>query len=100
MKKAFALLAVLLPSSLALAHFEDLGNFGWGHHMGTFGWGGGFMMLLFYAVILIVAVSFAKDLFTRRSRAADSAVQILKERYAKGEITYAEYEERRKQVKK
>lgn len=52
----------------------------------------------------LLAILFAIYLFTRRSTPSDSAqqekspLQILDERYARGEIDSAEYDERRRRI--
>jgi putative membrane protein len=78
---------------------------GWGHMMG---WGGtmfgGIGMLLFWGVIIVLLVLFARG-YTggARTRATfqsphsgSTALDILQERYAKGEINKEEYEQRKK----
>lgn len=79
----------------------------WGHH--TFGWGGiligALMMLLFwgglFAVLWFVIRSAAgsgKRKEGSEERAPDRALEILKERYARGEISKPEYEEMRRDI--
>ncbi len=78
---------------------------GWGHMMG---WGGtmfgGIGMLLFWGVIIVLLVLFARC-FTGGSRtqslsrlphSGSTALDILQERYAKGEISKEEYEQRKR----
>ena len=75
---------------------------GW-DHMGGYGWGMGFgwiFMLLFW-VILIVAAVMAIRAFSGTSQASakprgDRAMEILRERFARGEIGREEYEEKRR----
>ena len=94
----FIIITILIPA-FALAHFNGFGNSGWGHHMGgMFGFGGGFMMILFYIIIIFLIISFVKDFFRKRNAGSDVARQILKERFAKGEITLSEYEDMKKHV--
>ena len=74
---------------------------GWGHMMGWgYGMLGGFGMLLFWGVIIVLLVVFARSFMGRSSsqepRPGQTALDILQERYAKGEIDKEEYEERRK----
>ncbi len=65
--------------------------------------GGGFFMVLFWlALILIVFYIIQKineDRSERRGGAQKSALDILKERYAKGEIEKSEFEEKKKNLK-
>lgn len=81
-----------------------MGN-GWDHMMG---WGGGMFggigMIFFWGVIIVLIVllvrGFAGGWPSRSSsqppRAGSTALDILQERYAKGEINKEEYEERKK----
>ena len=71
-----------------------------------FGFGGGAMgigMLLFWGLILVVIVLLARGLGTRSGgnepRPSDkTALDILGERYARGEIDKTEFEEKRRDL--
>jgi len=72
---------------------------GW-DHMG-WGWGGGFMMIFW--IILIVAVIYwliraANRNANQSPSQPESAMDILKKRYARGEISKEEFEERKKDL--
>jgi putative membrane protein len=74
---------------------------GWGGMMGMSGFGGGFMWLLW--ILIAAAVFYAVVTLGRRSRttvdpAQESALDILNKRYAKGEITKEEFEERKRDI--
>ncbi len=80
-------------------------GYGYGHPMM---WGGGgvigVVFSIFWVVLLILAIVWAIR-FLRRSRGrhwplSESALDILRERYARGEIDTAEYEERKKTLEK
>ena len=65
-----------------------------------FGFGGGFMWL-FWILIIIAIVWFAKVVIGGGDSSKDkekSALDILKERYARGEIDRAEFEQKRKDL--
>jgi putative membrane protein len=78
----------------------------WPYHMGYVGWGGmllgGIFMLLFWGAIIFVAV-LAIRAFSRSNQSAGrndnympqgrDSLEILKERYARGEITREQYQE-------
>ncbi len=73
-------------------------NYGWGNMMGWFG--GGIMMILFWAVIIFFIVWLVRE---TKSHNADeprskSALDVLKDRYAKGEIDKKEFEEKKKDL--
>ncbi len=73
----------------------------WGDGYGWYGMGGGFMVLFW--ILIIAVVVYAVRWATGKNGAAnssDSALSILKERLARGEIEPAEYEERRKALGK
>lgn len=72
----------------------------WGQHMYGLGWGGwlagGLMMLLFWG-ILIALVFFGIRAFSNNGSknsqpANDTALSILRKRYAQGEISQEEFE--------
>lgn len=73
----------------------------WGDNYGWYGMGGGFMVLFWILIIALVvfAVRWASGKNDSGS-SSDSALDILKERLARGEIEPAEYEERRKVLAK
>lgn len=87
-------------------HMHD----GWGHMMGL-GWGGtmfgGIGMLLFWGAIILLVVLLARSFMggaqtrsmSQSQSSASTALDILQERYAKGEINKEEYEGRRKTLK-
>lgn len=71
----------------------------WGDGAWGFGWA---FMSMFHVLWWVLLVAGAVVLFrtitgNRRPR-GDSALDILRERYARGEIDAAEYEERRRQL--
>lgn len=72
--------------------FGMMGNYGYG----MMGSGGMFFGLLFWIVIIVLAYFLIKSLIEQnKNRSSDgkSALDIAKERYAKGEITKEEFEE-------
>jgi putative membrane protein len=55
------------------------------------------MMLLFWAAIILLVVWAVRSVFpSQRQGEHESAIEILKRRYAAGEISQAEYEQARK----
>jgi putative membrane protein len=69
--------------------------------MGSFGWGW-FMpivMIVFWGLVICGIVVLVRYITQSTvSRQADSALEILKVRYAKGDINQAEYEEKKKDL--
>ncbi len=81
-----------------------MGNWGW-DHMGGAGWGmgfGGIFMILFWIVIIVAVVMLVKWLAGGSSRIdlprEKSALDILKERYARGEIGKDEFEQKKRDL--
>lgn len=69
-------------------------------HMG-WGWGGGFMMFFWIILIAVVAYMFIRSANRNGnppSSPYESAIDILKKRYARGEISKEEFEERKKDL--
>jgi putative membrane protein len=72
----------------------------WMDHWGGWGMGfGGLTMLLFWAILIVVLV-LAVRWFVEQSGngRAKSALEILRERYARGEIQKEEYEQKRRDL--
>ena len=58
---------------------------------------GGVLMLAFWVAVVVLVLYAARALFpSEHARAHDSALAILKRRYAAGEISQAEYEQARR----
>ena len=98
---------VLFSSTTALAQWGD--NRGW--HMGPgmmggwgMGWFGGIFMMIFWVLVLVGLIFCIKWLIqaTSRSRSdacsSERALDILKERFARGEIDAVEFEEKKKVI--
>ncbi len=77
--------------------YNGYGGFGSGSMMGWFG--GGIMMLLFWVLVIFFIVWFVKQVSNKNSKSDTNALDILKERYAKGEIDRKEFEEKKKDLK-
>ncbi|MFH2012903.1 MAG: SHOCT domain-containing protein [Pseudomonadota bacterium] len=82
---------------------------GWGMGPGMMGWGGtGWLgplfMLLFWVLIIVLVVLLIRWLLasghvkTLGASQEDTALEILKKRYAKGEINKEEFEEKKKDL--
>lgn len=96
------------------ARFNDIcsqwGGQGWDMGPGMMGWGNGmgwFGMILMAAfwiavivgiVLLIRWLVVSTDARGRKAGSEDSALEILKRRYARGEIEKEEFEEKRKNL--
>ena len=104
---AMVLFPVLFSSTEALAQWGD--NRGW--HMGPgmmggwgMGWFGGIFMIIFWVLVLAGLVLLIKWLIQSTNRVksdagnSNRALEILKERYARGEIDTAEFEDKKKVI--
>lgn len=73
----------------------------WGHDM--MGWGGGFFMIIIWVVVIVGVVLLVKWLMASAGKgggtpAKESPIEILKRRYAAGEIGKEEFEEKKKDL--
>ena len=67
-------------------------NYGWGAGS-VMGWyGGGVMMIVFWAALIALIVWAVREASGRSVHHSSQALNILKERYAKGEISKEEFE--------
>ena len=77
-------------------------DWGWGGHpmmWGAWGFGMMIMMILFWALIIVAAVVGIRWLMGQgKDPRPDSALEILRQRYARGEINKEEFEARRKDL--
>ena len=86
-----------------LTAFADTGNgtgpWGWCRWMWRSG-GGGFMMILPLLLVIILLYFFMKGRSGKESETprADTPMEILKKRYAQGEITKEQFEEMKKNL--
>lgn len=93
--------------------FENIGGdflvhvgeeWGWHHMMGFgwFGWFGMIFMLIFWVLIIVGIVWLVKWLIESTSRTEKAskkrALEILDEKYARGEIDDEEYERRKRKI--
>lgn len=72
---------------------------GWGHMM-YYGYGGGFMGILFLIVIGILIYVVIQTVKTKRDVGVseESPLDILKKRYAKGELTKEEFDRMKREL--
>lgn len=73
------------------------GPWGWHRNMMAGGWG--IFMLIIFGLVVAGIVLLARYLSANtRSKPSEGALEILKRRYARGEIQKAEFEEKRKDL--
>ena len=100
LKRIFSILLILPPLTFfacAQGPNSPMGN--WGHMMG-YGYGGGFMWLI---VLVLVGVVIYFLLQVLKSKGPDGSIietplDILKKRYAKGEIDKEEFDRKKKDL--
>jgi len=73
--------------------------FGWSSGS-MMGWvGGGIMMVVFWGLIIYLIVWAVKKMSGTDSHSNSNALDVLKDRYAKGEIDKKEFEEKSRDIK-
>ena len=70
-------------------------DYGWG-----MGFGGGLFMILFWILVIIGVVLIIKLVMrrTKEGGGPETALDVLNKRYAKGEISKDEFEEKKKDI--
>ncbi len=69
-------------------------DYGWGTWIGWL-----FMMVIFWALVILGIVYLIRSVVGKKNEGkTESALDILKKRYAKGEITKEEFEEKKKDL--
>ena len=76
--------------------FGNYGEWGAGSMMGWFG--GGIMMIVFWVLFIALIVWLVREFGGKSSKSSSNALDILKERYAKGEINKEEFELKKKDI--
>ncbi len=76
--------------------YDGYGGWGAGSMMGWVG--GGIMMIVFWALLIALIVWVVREAGGRNSHHGSQALNILKERYAKGEISKEEFETKKKDI--
>lgn len=97
----YVLSTIVLRSGPALAQ-ERPYDWGWGMHpmmWGAWGFGMMFMMVLFWALVIVGIVLLVRWLLGQgRESRTDSALEILRQRYARGEINREEFETKKRDL--
>lgn len=105
MKKV--LLALLVSSPVNPSHVlvqaqERVYDWGWGMHpmwWGAWGFGMMLMMLLFWVLVIVGVVVGIRWLVGQgKELRSDSALEVLRQRYARGEINKEEFEAKKKDL--
>ena len=82
------------------ANCPGYGTWGFGH-MGYYGYGGHFMGILIIVLLIALAYIVVRNTHIRRHDriSADAPLDILKKRYARGEINKEQYEAMKQDLK-
>lgn len=76
--------------------YNNYGGWDAGSMIGWFG--GGIMMIVFWVLFIALLVWIVREIGGRNSKSSSNALDILKERYAKGEIGKEEFESKKKDL--
>lgn len=88
----------------ALADYRNYCGWGMGPGMMSWGWAGLLFMLVFWVLIILLVIFLIRKLVSSGTtqKAAphqeDSALEILKKRYARGEINKEEFDAKKKDL--
>lgn len=98
----FSPVIFLLASCHHPAHWNDSGT--WGHGPGIMGWFGPFGMIIFWIVAIIILVVLVRWIMASsrgigNNGTKETAHDILKKRYASGDITKEEFERMKRDLK-
>jgi putative membrane protein len=104
--KVFLALVVLSAPNTVFAQWRGPGGWQTGPGMmgwGILGWFGPIMMVIFWVAIIVAIIFLVRWLMasgrgSRGPTAEESALEILKKRYARGEIGKEEFEEKKKDL--
>jgi len=91
--------------------YDRYGSYGYRHPMMPWGWGGGLIMVLIGLIVVAAIICFVFRAFhynrsccfpyhsySHSPTEKNNALEILKKRYAQGEITKVEYEQIKKDL--
>jgi len=101
-------LSLINNIALQWGGYDRYGGYGMGPGMMNWGYGGLFMgiiNIIFWVAVIIGVVYLIKFISSsskqspHETKKGDSALDILRERYAKGEINREEFEEKKKALK-
>ena len=100
MKRSLCIVAAFITTLLMMGcdgNYGHMGGGGWNHMMNSgygYGYGGIFMGILFIIVIGVVVYFIIQSTRAKASGGSlqETPLDILKKRYAKGEISKEEYE--------
>lgn len=70
-------------------------------HWGNYGWWMGFgwiFMIIFWIFVILGFIYLVKLVLEAKKEKGETALDILKKRYARGEITKEEFEEKKKDI--
>ena len=76
--------------------YNGYDGWGIGNMMGFFS--GGIMMVVFWVLLIAFIVWMIREISGKNSRSNSNALEVLKERYAKGEINKEEFEAKKKDI--
>ena len=76
--------------------YNGYGGWGTGNMIGWFG--GGVMMIAFWVLLIALIAWIIREISGKNPRTGANAIEILKERYAKGEINKEEFETKKKDL--
>lgn len=96
---AAAALALLFTGCTHQPYDRPMGR--WDHMMGTYGFGGIFMWLILIvlvAVIIYFVIERSRGNENGADQSRETPMDILKKRYAKGEITKEEFERMKSEI--
>jgi putative membrane protein len=103
------LITVFFFTRVARADYPYRGYGGWGMGPGMMGWGAGgwfgpiFMMIFWILIIILIVLLIRRILSSRQTirqnlGGEESAMDILKKRYARGEIDQEEFEAKKRDL--